>query len=41
MNKHPDNNLLEAYASGNIDAVSWSGGCHALRDLPEMPSVCK
>ncbi|YCO04345.1 ChrR family anti-sigma-E factor [Vibrio sp. VNB-15] len=22
MNKHPDNNLLEAYASGNIDAVS-------------------
>ena len=22
MNKHPDNNLLEAYASGSIDAVS-------------------
>ncbi|MBO0155288.1 transcriptional regulator, partial [Vibrio parahaemolyticus] len=22
MNKHPDNSLLEAYASGSIDAVS-------------------
>lgn len=41
MNKHPDNNLLEAYASGSIDAVSGLVVATHLETCAKVPSVCK
>lgn len=41
MNKHPDNNLLEAYASGSIDAVSGLVVATHLETCSKMSGVCK